>query len=136
MGLFRKKESGIEHPAYKVEDLEIKSKADLEGAKKEAGVTTHQEVLERIEQNKTAWDKETGIIQNIYFHEGTYDRPTGGKPKTPTGTQVCGGWFFEFEGKTFLLGGKGNYDDIDPNKPYTVKTKGNYLGFELVELLD
>lgn len=37
------------HPAYKQEDLEIKTEQELKAAKKAAGVTTHKEAVEKLE---------------------------------------------------------------------------------------
>lgn len=57
------KESNFEkHPAQKSENLEIKTKEELEEAKKEAGVTTHEEVLERYKKQGETFRKLTETI--------------------------------------------------------------------------
>ncbi|MDP3741503.1 MAG: hypothetical protein Q8R08_04245 [bacterium] len=40
-------EFGSEHPAFRQEDLEIRSKAELDNAKEKAGVTTKEEAIKR-----------------------------------------------------------------------------------------
>ncbi len=48
------------HPAYKEEDLEIKTDAEFDEAKRIAGVTTHEEAIRRL----TEHDKGEPLISN------------------------------------------------------------------------
>lgn len=48
----------FEHPAYKEEDLEIQSPKEMDEAKREAGVTTHEEAMRRLAEIESGLDEE------------------------------------------------------------------------------
>lgn len=57
----------FEHPAYKEteEDLSVNNQKELEEAKKAAGVTTHEELMERFIELEPDWE-EKDKSENIW----------------------------------------------------------------------
>ena len=53
-----RQESWEQHPAYKKDNLEIKNSEELEEAKKEAGVTNHEDVMRRLNESEENIEKE------------------------------------------------------------------------------